>query len=276
MTLKIALMIGLGIVLVIALVIAGLGTGWLLWGRRLWTPGIALNLGGAWNAGSCAGEISTAGRGPMAWQRGLGMMWGRQGGSMMPWNRGWSSPEDCAMSGSFAAPATVGAIDIDQAAEAIKAYVEYLGYTGLEIDELMEFEQNFYAIVREQQTGTGAMELLVNRASGAVSPEMGPNMMWNTRYGMHARSRIMGALDRENAVSEGKALELAQRWLDTNLPGVTTEEHADPFYGYYTIHTVKDGEIEGMLSVHGQTGQIWYHTWHGAFIQMVEGQEDQE
>jgi hypothetical protein len=54
---------------------------------------------------------------------------------------------------------------------------------------------------------------------------------------------------------------------------VTTEEHADPFYGYYTIHTLADGEIEGMLSVHGSTGQVWYHNWHGGFLQMIEGEE---
>jgi hypothetical protein len=40
--------------------------------------------------------------------------------------------------------------------------------------------------------------------------------------------------------------------------------------GYYTIHTLRDGKIEGMLSVHGTTGQVWYHTWHGGFIRMEE------
>ena len=204
------------------------------------------------------------------------MMWGRQSGGTMPWNRDWSSSEDCAVPDSYSASAGAGAINIDQAGEAAKAYVEYLGHTGLEIDELMEFEQNFYVIVKEHKTGIGAMELLVSRSTGAVNPEMGPNMMWNTRYGMHARARMMGTLGSENAVSEGEALELAQRWLDTNRPGVITEEHVDPFYGYYTVHTIADGDIEGMLSVHGQTGQVWYHTWHGAFIQMLEGHEDHD
>jgi hypothetical protein len=45
------------------------------------------------------------------------------------------------------------------------------------------------------------------------------------------------------------------------------------FYGYYTIHTLKDGEIEGMLSVHGTPDQAWYHDWHSAFVHMIE-QED--
>jgi hypothetical protein len=76
-----------------------------------------------------------------------------------------------------------------------------------------------------------------------------------------------------NSLSEAQALASAQRWLDTYRPTVTVEEHADPFYGYYTIHTLVDGEIEGMLSVHGSTGQVWYHSWHGDFVQMIEGEK---
>jgi hypothetical protein len=143
----------------------------------------------------------------------------------------------------------------------------------LEIAELMEFERNFYAIVREAETGVGAMELLVDRATGAVVPEQGPNMMWNVRYGMHGRG-MMGSPSETNTLSPEEAVAIAQRWLDANLPGASTEEHADPFYGYYTIHTLRDGEIEGMLSVHGRTGQVWYHTWHGAFAQMIELAEE--
>jgi hypothetical protein len=36
----------------------------------------------------------------------------------------------------------------------------------------------------KKDTGTGAMELLINKPSGQVYPEPGPNMMWNTKYGM--------------------------------------------------------------------------------------------
>jgi len=72
------------------------------------------------------------------------------------------------------------------------------------------------------------------------------------------------------ALSPEEAEEVTQRWLDANLPGRTAGE-ADPFYGYYTLHFLKDGEIEGMLSVHGSTGDVWYHSWHGDFVAMMEG-----
>ena len=179
------------------------------------------------------------------------------------------------MAGEWTAESS-GILTIEDAREAVEQYITGLGYTNLEIEEVMEFERNFYAIVAESDTGIGAMELLVDKSSGAVGPEMGPNMMWNARYGMHGRGRgMMGwAASETNTVPPEEALEITQRWLDTNRPGVTVEEHADPFYGYYTIHTLEGGEIEGMLSVHGTTGQVWYHTWHGAFVQMI-GEEDQ-
>ena len=84
----------------------------------------------------------------------------------------------------------------------------------------------------------------------------------------------MATAQSPNALSPEEALEIAQRWLDSHRAGVSVEEHADPFYGYYTIHTMEDGHIEGMLSVHGNTGQVWYHTWHGSFVQMMKSEEE--
>ena len=48
----------------------------------------------------------------------------------------------------------------------------------------------------------------------------------------------------------------------------TADEHADAFYGYYTIHTLENGEVVGMLSVNGFTGQVFPHTWHGELVEM--------
>ena len=78
-----------------------------------------------------------------------------------------------------------------------------------------------------------------------------------------------GYVTDEMALSPEEAQDVAQRWLDGNRPGRTAGE-ADAFYGYYTLHTLNDGEIEGMLSVHGSTGEVWYHSWHGGFVAMAE------
>jgi hypothetical protein len=241
------LRIGFGILIVIALVLAGLAVGWVLWGRGLWTG------------------------------------WGYRMGPGM--TRGWDGPAaPCSASGSGAgcggnpvelddSPPASSALTIEGAYEAVEGYIDALGYPDMETTEIMEFEYNYYAIVEEANTGIGAMELLVDKWTGKVGPEMGPNMMWNSKYGMHGRGGMMGRTRGANTLTADEAQEIAQRWLDTNRPGVTIEEHADPFYGYYTIHTLRDGEIEGMLSVHGSTGQVWYHAWHGAFVQMLEVKE---
>jgi hypothetical protein len=166
---------------------------------------------------------------------------------------------------------------------AVGAYVDRLGYDGLQVSEVMEFEHNYYAIVAEEDTGIGALEILIDKDSGAVGPEPGPNMMWNAEYGMHSAGSpgwggMMGpawggfTASGEMSVSPAEAEAIAQDWLDANLPGRTAGE-ADPFYGYYTLHFLDDGEIEGMLSVHGATGDVWYHSWHGSFVQMVEGHD---
>jgi hypothetical protein len=78
--------------------------------------------------------------------------------------------------------------------------------------------------------------------------------------------RMMGYKQPTGAmtVSAAQARAMAQRWLDQHQPGSTTEM-PDRFYGYYTVHTLKNGKITGMLSVNGYSGQMWYHTWHGAF-----------
>ena len=139
----------------------------------------------------------------------------------------------------------------------------------------MEFSENFYAEVEEESTGVHAFELLIDRYTGVVSPEPGPNMMWNTKYGH--MGGMMGGWGRQQAgsmsVTPEQAHDVAQQWLDRYLPGSSAAQEADAFYGYYTIHVVKDGQVYGMLSVNGYTGEVWYHTWHGDFINMKELEE---
>ncbi len=197
-----------------------------------------------------------------------GGMMGR-GGGMMGGQGGMMGGQGGMMGGSSYNPQATP-ITIDQAAEAVRRYLNAYG-KGLTLAEVMEFAQNFYAEVEEKDTGVHAMELLIDKYTGQVSPEMGPNMMWNAKYSPMARmmGNYGGAPTANMPVSADQAKTLAQQYLDNNLPGLTVAE-ADPFYGYYTLHTLRNGQIEGMLSVNGYTGAVWYHTWHGPFIGMKE------
>lgn len=169
-------------------------------------------------------------------------------------------------------------ITLDQAVESARQYLAAYGNPdpsagsgqALALTEVMEFTDNFYAEVEEQSTSIHAFELLIDRYTGVVYPEPGPNMMWNTRYGHMGgmmgdwRGRQAGPM----SVTPEQARDIAQGWLDQFLPGASAAEQADAFYGYYTIHVMKDGQVYGMLSVNGYSGDVWYHTWHGNFIGM--------
>jgi hypothetical protein len=156
-------------------------------------------------------------------------------------------------------------------------YLSTLNNKDLAIDEIMEFEFNFYIVYFEKTTGMGAFEAIIDKVSTSgmtrmmsysyVRPEQGPNMIWNTKYGMH---RMMSGGNINNAsITATQAREYAEKYLDAHFPGAIAED-VHPFYGYYTIHMMKDGKISGMLSVNGFTGQVWYHNWHGNYIQSLE------
>jgi hypothetical protein len=186
-------------------------------------------------------------------------------------------PAACSMLGSVVAPANAQPISFDKAVEAVQQYLKNYNNTDLALAEVMEFENNFYAVVKEKSTGMGAFELLINRYTGVVTPEPGPNMMWNTRYGHMAGFGGMGMMGgRWNqpagpmTVSVEQARATAQQWLNANLPGAQLADDQMQFPGYYTLDFLKGGKTAGMLSVNGYTGQVWYHTWHGAFISEKE------
>lgn len=167
-------------------------------------------------------------------------------------------------------------LSLEEAQQAFEGYLADIGYADLEISEVMEFEYNFYAVAEEPDTGMGAMEILLDKETGAIGPEPGPNMMWNGRYGMHSggfgMGGMMGQSQVTNTLSEEEALSYAAAWAEGQRPPLTVDEHGDEFYGYYTFHTLRDGEIEGMLSVHGSSGGVWYHSWHGDFVRMLEAE----
>jgi hypothetical protein len=73
--------------------------------------------------------------------------------------------------------------DMAQAVEISEAYLESLNDPDLAIAEIMEFERNFYVVFYERSTGVGAFEMLIDKETGRIFPEYGPNMMWNTKYG---------------------------------------------------------------------------------------------
>jgi hypothetical protein len=179
------------------------------------------------------------------------------------------------------------AITIEQAKAIADQYLASTRNPDLAVKEIMEFQNNYYILYYEKSTGIGAFEMLIWKQSsfygmgggmmggrlttGVIMPEPGPNMVWNTKYRMMGQGMMGLSYQVSSAMTIGKdrAFQMAQSYLDSNLSGAKVEG-ATQFYGYYTIDYSVNDKIAGMLSVNGQTGEVWYHSWHGAFIQETE------
>lgn len=156
----------------------------------------------------------------------------------------------------------------DTAAGIARLYLGRFEGPSLELAELTVFDNQFYAEAREVESGQYAFEFLIDRFSGQVAPEPGPNMVWNQIYGhmMVAWGAPGTSADEAMPISSSDAIARAQAFLDSYAPGLRVEEHAAAFPGYYTIDTLRNGEIVGMLSVNGYTGAVWVHSWHGIYL----------
>jgi hypothetical protein len=191
-------------------------------------------------------------------------------GFMFPANPQSQNEFGGGMMGGQSVPAqpqtTATRLTIDQVVTNVETYLN--GQSNLKVAEVMEFSNNNYVAVTESDSGRGAMELLVNPYTGLVSPEIGPNMMWNLKYGA---MRMMGTKSAsDNTVTLDEAKTRAQSTLSAKITGATLNDGGFSFYGYYTFDYSVNGKISGMLSVNGLTGQVMFHTWHGQFIDEKE------
>jgi hypothetical protein len=188
--------------------------------------------------------------------------------------------------------------------ENINAYVGQIATNSdnLEIADVVAYEDSeYYVVIKEADTGKGALELLVNPYTGDVYPEYGPNMMWNLKYGMMSgtasdhgmmgrSNTMMGGnssrrgsyrnnneyntenfninYNEANDISLEEAYTIANDYIAKNMDANVSIEDSFDFYGYYTIHLEADGKMVGMLSVNGFSKEVWYHTWHGTVSDM--------
>jgi hypothetical protein len=98
-----------------------------------------------------------------------GMMGGQYGSGMM---------------GSFGGLTNADPLSIEEAETAVTDYLATLNNDDLTLGEIMIFDNHAYAQIIDETKETGAFEVLVDPVTGGVFPEPGPNMMWNTEYGM--------------------------------------------------------------------------------------------
>jgi hypothetical protein len=233
---------------------------------------------------------------------GRGMM--GQGGMMNGTMNGNGGMMGGMMNGYGYTNSNLTPLTIDDAKTAGEKYLSKLEGSDFTIGEVMIFDNHAYLVIKEESTGLGAFELLVDPASKTAYPEHGPNMMWNLKYSglnhqylMENNGGMMGMMGGNGmtlapgasagvsgsgwfstnpanitagmTVTPEQAMEYAQKYLDENVPDAVATSPIQ-FYGYYTLDFEKDGEVAGMLSVNGFSGQAFLHTWHGTFVEEAE------
>ena len=189
-------------------------------------------------------------------------------------------------------------LTVEATAEAVQTFLDELGKENLALGEIMIFDNHAYAVIEDTTSGQGAFEVLVEPGRQVVHLEYGPSMMWNTVYGMHGSDPILGTsrmggwmtqapapcagVDGEcgygpatvtsdaTPLTETEAREKAAAYLEQAYPDQTLSATAEAFPGYFTFDVESGGTPVSMLSVNAYTGQVWYHTWHGTFVEMSE------
>jgi len=183
-------------------------------------------------------------------------------------------------------------ISITEAQTLAQNYLLQLGNPDLAVRGVDEYAQNFYVTIYERSTNAGAFNLIIDKSTGILSPETGPNISWNTKYSsngyVNAPSQNgygygfgpggegeMGGGSYGGTASVpttlmpiilSQATATAQQYLNAYYRGTITG-NVKTFYGYYTVEVLNNGDTYGILSVNGYSGQVWYHNWHGNFIQ---------
>lgn len=217
-----------------------------------------------------------------------GMM-GQQGFGQQGYGQGTMGMMGNGMMGGMGMMSTYAAssrpISQDEARRRAEGFAARYG-EGIRIKDFMIFSENFYVQIVDAKTGAALAELLVDRYTGVVQPEHGPNMMWNTRFGMggtgmmgvrgtgqgmmgNQAQGMMGTAPSQSTpapvrYNQASAQKLTDTFLAGYLPGGKVLEGL-AFPGYYTFDYGRK-DIEGMLSVNAYTGEVWPHSWHGLFL----------
>lgn len=93
---------------------------------------------------------------------------------------------------------------------------------------------------------------------GMGSYGMGGPMMQGGPGGRRGPAYGQGSVELELSAEE--AQDIAQTYLDENQPGTTAELAGRPgMRGAYQFHIIDNGEWVGVLSVNGNTGEVYQH-----------------
>ncbi len=143
----------------------------------------------------------------------------------------------------------------EEARTVIQGFIT-LAYSNLKISELWEYGTVYKAELSDT-TDAKAFDILVDKFTGAVSPEMGMSMMLNASYGRGLyRTPSFGV---NLIVTPQQATTIAQTFADKNALGYTLTP-PETYPGYYKFHTTAGAGFGMDIMVNGYNGAIWMNT----------------
>ncbi len=142
-----------------------------------------------------------------------------------------------------------------EAQTAIQGFID-LAYSDLAISELWEYGSVYRAELSDTD-GAKAFDLIADKLTGAVSPEMGMSMMLNASYGRSLyRTTSFGT---SLTLTPQQAKDAAQTFVDKNALGYTLDT-PEVYPGYYKFHTRTEAGFGADIMVNGYNGRIWMNT----------------
>ncbi len=147
----------------------------------------------------------------------------------------------------------------EEARAAIQAFITSSN-SGLQISELWEYGTVYKAELSDT-TGARAFDLVADKFTGVVMPEMGMSMMLNASYGrgMYKTSTFGRTLK----VTPDQATSYAQAFIDNNSLGYKLQT-PETYPGYYKFHTTDgSGKFAPDIMVSGYNGGVWMNTLYG-------------
>ena len=128
------------------------------------------------------------------------------------------------------------------------------------ISDLWEYGTCFKAELVDGN-GQKAFDLMVEKFTGAVMPEMDLSMMLNASYGRGLYKRH--TFRKNLIVTPDQATSFAQTFINNNGLGYSLGT-PETYPGYYKFHTTDaNGEYGMEIMVNGYNGQIWMNTFLG-------------
>ncbi|MBI4525371.1 MAG: PepSY domain-containing protein [Deltaproteobacteria bacterium] len=138
---------------------------------------------------------------------------------------------------------------------AIQSFID-ASSSSLQISELWEYETAYKAELSDLN-GARAFDLIADRFTGAVAPEMGLSMMMNASYGKGIYKTP--SFGKKLKISAEQATAIAQDFVNDNSLSYSLATPED-YPGYYKFHTTDSTGFGLDVMVNGYNGGIWMNT----------------